>query len=331
MPRTTPAPEVQIRGAPLRAQWYRRYGLSLLSEVAFGLAVPPSAGGQPDLEVTLRSPSRAGNTSLTGPVMAENTRPGGELLYTLVRQPSAYCLRWHGVADFEISDDVSALSCSEVFDAPQGIAAILLQSTVLAFIMALRGRFVLHASAVAIGGDVYALAGRSGSGKSTTAALICAGGGTLVADDEICVEEGRFVVGTGPGATLRLRNRAKSVIDLFPVRPPSFETADGRLAIQPSSAPDEPLPLSGVLFPTLSDEGSVLTAERLQGSEAVAQLVAAARIAGWREPTVQRRFFDGVVGLAKEVPLWRLVIPAGAGPTPVTHADLLDAMLRGGR
>jgi len=47
----------------------------------------------------------------------------------------------------------------------------------------LRGAVVFHAAAVAIGESGLLLLGESGAGKSTTAALLCAAGATLVADD----------------------------------------------------------------------------------------------------------------------------------------------------
>jgi hypothetical protein len=64
----------------------------------------------------------------------------------------------------------------------------------------------------------------------------------------------------------------------------------------------------------------------LHGIVAVTELVAAARVAGWRDEAQQKRFFDGVTQLAEEVPLWRLFMPTLAQPEAVTHAALLDAL-----
>ncbi len=47
----------------------------------------------------------------------------------------------------------------------------------------LRGDVVFHAAAVALGDRGLLILGESGAGKSTTAALLCAAGATLVADD----------------------------------------------------------------------------------------------------------------------------------------------------
>jgi hypothetical protein len=283
-----PRPPVGLRQS---RKWYRRYGLNVLSDVPFGSPLRPPAGGKPDLDITLRGCSELGGREMTGRVLAERWAPSGRHVYTVVRRESGYLLRIHGQADFQISEDLSTVSCSEDPDAPRVTTALLLQATVLAFVMALRGHFVLHASAVAMADDVFALAGPSGSGKSTTAALMCAGGAALVADDLICVKEHRYVLGTGPGASLRLRQSAKSVLDLFPVRAPVSETIDGRLALELQCAPDEPVPLAGVLFPApATGQSRCLRAERLHGIVAVTQLVASARVAGWRDEAQKKRF-----------------------------------------
>ncbi|HVT09701.1 MAG TPA: PqqD family peptide modification chaperone [Polyangia bacterium] len=55
-------------------------------------------------------------------------------------------------------------------------------------ILSLRGHFVLHAAAVAIGNDVLAFSGLSGAGKSTTARAFVAAGAQPVCDDQLLVE-----------------------------------------------------------------------------------------------------------------------------------------------
>lgn len=60
----------------------------------------------------------------------------------------------------------------------------------LALALARRGVFVLHASAVVIGGGVIGFLGESGAGKSTLARLLADEGAALAADDLLPVAEG---------------------------------------------------------------------------------------------------------------------------------------------
>lgn len=305
-------------------RWYRRYGLDVLSEIPFGVAVPASATKRPDLSVT-RGPLVEDPGLLDGETLAELENPAGRVLYTLVKDVCGYTLRVYGVADFRIDAALSRVSCRRWVDAPPGVAEIVLQASVLAFVLTLRGRSVLHASAVSAGSSTFALAGPSGSGKSTFAALLCASGAVLVADDLVCVE-GSCVVGTGPGAELRLREGMRSVVEQFESRPPGADTADGRLAILPRSAGDGPLPLGGVLFPTLATGAEMLHAERVQGAETVIELVRCARISGWRDPEQQRRFFEAMLELAENVPAWRVQVPSAHPLVRVTPDALVAAL-----
>lgn len=60
----------------------------------------------------------------------------------------------------------------------------------LALVLARRGTFVLHASAVVLGGGVVGFLGESGAGKSTLARLLAAEGTALAADDLLAIAEG---------------------------------------------------------------------------------------------------------------------------------------------
>ncbi|MGH9107077.1 MAG: hypothetical protein ACRDZX_14840 [Acidimicrobiales bacterium] len=311
--------------------WYRRYGLDLLSEVPFGTEVSAPASGGADLVVRYRNADPTGMTAdlqgdLTGETLAELWNEAGKPAYTLVRDAGGYCLRVHRVADFVMDTEVSQLYCEPVSGAPPGLAELLLQATVLAFVLTLRGRSVLHASAVSVAGRVLAIAGPAGSGKSTLAALLCAGGAALVADDLACIEHGSYVVGTGPGAELRLRPGSATVVEQFSAPPLTEKTADMRLAVRAPSAPDEAVPLAAVLFPVLYRGEGALRAERAQHARAVVQLVRAARISGWRDLSQQRRFFNTVLELAQKVPTFFVHVPWASVPAPLAPEVLLAAL-----
>ncbi len=79
----------------------------------------------------------------------------------------------------------------------------LLFAQVLPLAAALRGRELFHASAVALGSSAFAFVGLSGSGKSSLAAHLVAGGATLVTDDVLALEPTPDGVLAHPGARLK--------------------------------------------------------------------------------------------------------------------------------
>ncbi len=58
----------------------------------------------------------------------------------------------------------------------------------LAVLLYQRGKFVLHASAVAVGGEAVVFVGNKGHGKSTMAAMLCSRGHQLLADDTVVID-----------------------------------------------------------------------------------------------------------------------------------------------
>jgi hypothetical protein len=73
-------------------------------------------------------------------------------------------------------------------DADPRFIAHLIAGPALAVVLHQRGRLVLHASAVSVGGEIVAFLGHSGCGKSTVAAALHARGCTLVTDDVLATD-----------------------------------------------------------------------------------------------------------------------------------------------
>lgn len=309
-------------------RWYRRYGLNIRSAVpVFGPPLAGQSGVSADLQVDWgASVAVCPGSRPEGELMAVRARPDGQPFSTLVKSGYGYTLRLHGIADFIMDESVSRVLCQPCPGAPEGLAQVMLQSVVLAFVLSLRGHLVLHSAAVTSGGRVLAIAGPPGSGKTTLAALLCAGGASLYSDDLIWLDGNGQAVGTGPSPELRLRPAAREVLSLFSPRPPSYETCDGRTAFCPlGGGPSGPATLSGVVLPLAAAE-PCLSAHRLHGASTVRGLVSAARIAGWVDSAQQGRFFEGVVGLAGEVPIWQLRVPHGPPFRPIRPAELFDVL-----
>jgi hypothetical protein len=106
-----------------------------------------------------------------------------------------------GVARYRCRPGSIAVAPQEGADA-EAVTALLI-ATALPAVLWMQGHFMLHAAAVCLpdSDHVMAIAGRSGSGKSTIADELVAAGAALVADDSLCLAiGGREVRGSGlPG------------------------------------------------------------------------------------------------------------------------------------
>src|SRR5215469_301127 len=118
---------------------YSAFGLTLTSDRPVPGLLPAAPGPGPPVHVQF------GATPASSPPAG-----AGRLWYPLPDQAGAEVrARWAAASTFED-------------------AVTYLLGPVLGFVLRLRGRTCLHASAVAVGGQAIALAGSSGAGKSTT-------------------------------------------------------------------------------------------------------------------------------------------------------------------
>lgn len=107
----------------------------------------------------------------------------------------------------------------------------------------------LHASAVEVDEGVIAIVGRSGQGKSTLAAMLCAAGAKLITDDALrVVADDDGVCCFSGTSTLRLRPGAADLARAF-APGTAHSTADGRIGVDAEPPSLERLPLVGVLLP----------------------------------------------------------------------------------
>jgi hypothetical protein len=288
---------------------YEYCGLRIRSTLA--LHLPTVSADEWDVDV------RSGD-DVDGGASAE---PPGELVawfgeserdwwYRATSTPAGFLIRFRNRGDFVVSRDLSTV---EVRCDPSGDPAflpVLAAGTVTAFLLTLRGRTVLHASAVAIDGRALAFVGPSGIGKSTLAAMMCLEGAALVTDDVLAVEAGPPVTAVGGSTELRLRNAAAPLADLRREAPRRM-TADDRTAVALMASPPGPLPLAAIVVPVPSRTTSVVDVVRLEPSRALAALLASPRIHGWRLAEVLSRDFTTQCELANRTPVYAATIPWG--------------------
>jgi hypothetical protein len=101
--------------------------------------------------------------------------------------PGRFLLRVPGVARFLLQDGREAWLDPEPGRAAADLAGFVTGS-ILGVLLHQSGRFVLHASAVAVDGEAVVFCGVSGAGKSAMAAALSAKGYPLVADEVCCFD-----------------------------------------------------------------------------------------------------------------------------------------------
>lgn len=302
---------------------YESCGLRIRSELDLNL--PRASGDRADVELGW-GPAVAGGT---------HDQPGGELIawlgesddqwwYRATSTDVGFLLRVRGRGDFVVAADLARVEVRPDPTTHLTFLPVLAAGTALAFVLALRGRTVLHASAVAIDGRVLAFVGPSGIGKTTLAALMCLEGATLVTDDVLVVEVGPSITVEGGATELRLRDAAAPLADLRPDASRRV-TADQRTALTVAAAPPGRLPLATLVVPSPSRTASAVHVERLTPSTALAVLLASPRVHGWRLPEVLIRDFATQGDLANCVPVYAATIPWGP-PFDLSIAPALRAL-----
>ncbi len=304
------------------ASIYYQCGLRIRSEV--DLDLPLVAGDGYDVDVRW------------GPDIDNSSEvPPGEVIasydyddtawYTAVSTGSGYLLRFPNVGEFVISSDLSEVTVRRDRSGRAELLPILLAGTASAFVLALRGETVLHASAVSIESSVFAFVGQSGRGKSTLAALLCVDGAELVTDDVLTVDPGPPVTCVGGAAELRLRSAAAVIAQTQPERPTRL-TADERLAFTPTPAPLRTLALSAIVIPSPSRTATEVEVERVPPSDALFALLSFPRVHGWLRRDVLSRDFTRLSQIVNLIPVLSVTIPWGPPFRPEVAKSLRSAL-----
>ena len=297
---------------------YSQCGLRIRSEVE--LALPPLPDGGWDVDVRwghdLDAPEPPSRNS---PIAALGD--GADAWYVVEHHHGGYRAWFQGCGDFVIDAD-----CSQVTIYPQDerpdLVPIVMAGTVSAILLNLRGATVLHASAVSNGDQVLAVVGQSGRGKSTVAALMCAAGAALVADDLLAVTADDPRTCIGGSHEIRLREKAFEIahhVAHAGVR----RTTDERLAVAPEAISSEPRSLAGIIIPSPTRDQRSLSFDRLEPRDALMTLLAFPRVHGWTDPGVLRRDFTTLGRLVNEIQVWNAVIPWGPPFSPQIATEIV--------
>jgi hypothetical protein len=305
---------------------YFLYGLTVWSEVPLTGQPSAPAGAAPDFIVVRGSPLAATAASPPGRVLLDFE--GGERWYTLVQDDAGYRFRVYGVCDFQISADLGSVTVQPFEHMTDGMEGVIIPGALCAVQLGLRGRLVLHASAVDLDGSALAFAGHSGMGKSTLATLMCAQGAAVITDDVLCVEEqsdGTPTARLGV-AELRLRSGLEGLVDGFPEDVGVRTSADRRTVVRPTRPAADRLPIIAVVVPSPTRTGDAVEVTRLSSKEAMLLLLGLPRLMGWCDPDVLSRTFTQIGALVERVPVLIAQVPWGPPFPPDLASQLRRAV-----
>ena len=141
------------------------------------------------------------------------TAPDGGAWLTIGRQTAAYIFRFRRFADFHWSPRDRVLTCHIRARTQISTVRHLLLDQVLPAIASGENASGFHASAVVVGGDAVAFAGKTGLGKSTLAASFAAAGFPALTDDCLIVKEsGEQFLAVPAYSSLRLWNDSANAL-----------------------------------------------------------------------------------------------------------------------
>lgn len=248
----------------------------------------------------------------------------------MARSERGYLLRFPEFADFSLTADAFAISCTPRPDIPVGTIRHLLLNQVLPLVLSHRGRVVLHASCVERGGVGFAFAGESGRGKSTLAASFAQNGATLVTDDCLVVrrqDDGSvFAVPSYSGVRLWESSATALFSKTADAQCVAHYTDKLRIADTERLAfRTEPVPLRRIYFITAQDGQSDVRISALPPQSVFTSILRCGFILDLKNEGALRRQFEAVAALTQLIDCKSITYPRSFEALPsVRERILLD-------
>jgi hypothetical protein len=233
---------------------------------------------------------------------------------------ATYRIRFGGLCELRLAPPWQRMDVDVDPTAALAVVADRIVRTGLPFALDRLGHDLLHASAVEIGPTTVAIAGATGTGKSTLVALLCADGWSLVSDDQLRVELDADGVRCHPGlGTIRLRPAVAAVAQLM--GRPAEATWDGRTAVS-LDVRGGMRRLHALVLPTVVDDVRGPGVERLSAAQALIRLGASR--ADPRDAVGRTRRFHLHATLLERMPAFGVRLPRGSLPSRAFREALLE-------
>lgn len=257
-------------------------------------------------------------------------QPDGTPWSSLSRYQQGYLLRFHGMADFLLSDDCVQIRCFSVNGTPDATLRHLLLDQVFPLALSRQGHLVLHCSAVVTPLGAVAFAGGTGMGKSTLTASFAHSGVPVLTDDGLLVQERHGkLVGFPSYPGLRLWD--DSLAAIFPANtsgiPVAHYTTKVRVALGRDMIPfcDEPSTIRRIYFLGLANE---ICIEPLAPGEGFMEVVKQSYRLDLRDQERLRREFERLRHLAALTKFRRLSFACDFGVLPAVQEAILQDLQR---
>lgn len=293
-----------MENATRAAHAYAAFGLSVASTLELPELAPAAPVGRSSADVVIdRGP--------VDPPDAGSTPAGPEEGVPLrVAAPDEHYLTYP-VGDLRVRSG-REITVDPSPGAPLGVVRAVVVGPAFNHLLHQRGFYVLHASTVSVDGEAVAFVGRSGDGKSTTAAAFLDRGHSVLSDDVAAVRHGDDGPTVTPGhPTIKLDPGAVDALSSPVDGPVRASVRDRRFFRLPDDRPVSPVPLRGVY---LLEYGDATEVEPVPPGERVVELVRHTYTAGLlADRTEATENFGRCARLAAEVELCRLRRPRVLG------------------
>jgi hypothetical protein len=299
-------------------QQLRAFGLTIASDVPLPPLPGASGGGSlPDVRLTADDAGEVAAMSDLTPVW-RSTFPDGSVVLAEVAPGGAQRLTFGERAAFRVSADGGSVACRFARADDPGALRFLLD-TVLWWVSLTHGYEILHASAVALPGGVFAIASHSGGGKTTLAVELVRRGHLLFSDDVLAFERSADTLTAQAGPPLmNVPLAAGDVADIGTPLATFEDQGESWVALHRSC--DEPAPLAGIVL-LERGPGRKLGIERIDAT--VLDLLPHI----WGLPHAAegpKARFDAVSDIARIAPVFRL--SAALDETPASLARNVEGV-----
>ena len=249
----------------------------------------------------------------------------GEVVTTFHRVPEGHLVRFVDRADFLIELDDGLVTWRPVpGTSPQAVRDLYLNQ-VLPVIRGQLGELILHASAVAIDGEVAAFVAGTGRGKSTLAAAFARAAMPFLSDDGLALtRQGAGYVASPNRPSFRLWQDSQIAIGAR--REPADDDEEEKSRVEAGAAlpfQSAPLPLRALYFLGPGDSDAPVI-EPLPRHRAVAELMNHAFLLDVGDRDCLQRHFETLADLAEAVPSFVLDYPRDYA----LLADVVEAVVR---
>jgi hypothetical protein len=264
---------------------YQACGLILACDALLPGLRSIAGDARPDVTIFMRGEMPAANetTSATLWYVSPELDACGRPEMTIQREDAGYRLTYCEDATFFVDRAGRYVTAHWARSLTDIDAASYLASSVLAFILRIRGWLPLHASAVVIDGHALVFVGDSWSGKSSTAAAFSTLGYPILSDDIVRIDvcDGQLVAFPGhprvnvwSDSAAALFERADGLVADLPVHSATYQKHHLDLIDAGVPFQSSPVPIEAVyMLEERAVEGQSALTERLTPREALMSLV----------------------------------------------------------